>query len=86
MPPKTVAAALIEVRELRQKCAVHRTLVQILRTRFLPRDGIVEPLAEVSSEGAPVPAMVIEEVIEEMEDNVATLERQVRVLLGETIA
>jgi hypothetical protein len=78
---KTVAAAMTEVRELRQKSAVSRTLIQILRTRFLPRDGIPQALAEVSCEGA-----VIEEVIEELEDSIADLEKQARVILGETVA
>lgn len=83
---KTVAAAMAEVRELRQKGAVNRTLIQILRTRFLPRDGIPQALAEVSCEGAPVPPAVIEEVIEELEDSIADLDKQARVILGEIIA
>ena len=68
MPPaaKTVGSVLAKVKELKQRSAIQHTLVQILRTRFLPSDGVATPLAQISCEGAPVSTDVIEEVVEEL--------------------
>ncbi len=80
-PSVTVGSVLTHVRELKQRSAVHSTLIQILRTRYLPRDGS-DALAQVSCEGAPVSAAVIEEVVEELEDGVAAIEKEVKKILS----
>jgi Ni,Fe-hydrogenase maturation factor len=87
MPPaaKTVGSVLAKVKELKQRSAIQHTLVQILRTRFLPSDGVATPLAQISCEGAPVSTDVIEEVVEELEEGVAEMEKEIRGILSEEI-
>jgi hypothetical protein len=82
---KTVGSVITEVRELKGRAAVQSTLAQILRTRFLPRDGVPEPLAQISCEGAPVSANLIEEIVDELEDGVAEMEKEIRSILSEEI-
>jgi len=83
---KTVGAVLTQVREVKQRAAVQSALAQILRTRFLPRDGVPDALAQISCEGAPVPVSIIEEMVEELDDGVASMEKEIRVILsGEVV-
>lgn len=79
---KTVGLVLTQVRELRQRAAIQSALAQILRTRYLPRDGVPEPLAQISCEGAPVSTDLIEEFVEELEDGVCEMEKEVKAILG----
>jgi hypothetical protein len=85
MPPqkKTIAVLLTQVTELRQRAAVQTALVQILRTRYLPRDGVPEALAQIDCEGAPVSADIIEEMVEELEDVVSEINKEVRSILSQ---
>lgn len=86
MPPqkKTIGVLLNKVSELKQRAAVQDSLVQILRTRYLPRDG-ADALAQVDCEGAPVKPDVIEEFVEELEEGVTEINKEVRSILSEEV-
>ena len=87
MPPqqKTVVVLLTQVKELKQRAAVQEALAQILRTRFLPRDGVPEALAQIDCEGAPVSPDLIEEIVEEFEDGVTEINKEIRSILSEEV-
>lgn len=78
---QTVGSVLTQVKEMKNRAAVYRGMVQILRTRYLPRDG-AEALAQMPCDGAPVPAEIIEEVAENFEEEIAALEKEVKKILS----
>lgn len=82
---KTVATLLTQVSELKQRSALQSALAQILRTRYLPRDGVPEALAQIDCEGAPVSADIIAEYVDELEEGVSEMQKEVRSILSEEV-
>lgn len=82
---RTVAVVMNQVKELRQRAAIQAALASILRTRYLPRDGVDAPLAQISCEGAPVMTDLIEEVVEELEEGIKAMEKQIKSILSEEV-
>jgi hypothetical protein len=76
---------MTEVKEMRGRVAIQSTLASILRTRYLPRDGVDAPLAQISCEGAPVSTDLIEEVVDELEDGIRAMEKEIRSILSEEV-
>ena len=82
---KTIGDALSDVQDLKQRAAVQRALVSMLRSRYLPRDGIPEPQAHIACDGAPVSYELIEEIVYELEEGIEEMEKTVSVYLAEEI-
>tara|TARA_Y100000034_G_scaffold75024_1_gene90096 strand:+ start:246 stop:515 length:270 start_codon:yes stop_codon:yes gene_type:complete len=82
---KTVGDALEEIKELKQRAAVQRALVAILRTRYLPRDS-QEAGAKISCDGAPVQEELIDEIACELEEGADEMEKTSRVYLAEELS
>ena len=82
---KTVGDALAAVSELKNRSAVQNAMISILRSRYLPRDGMPEAQAHISCEGAPVPTALIEEIVMELEEGVEEMGKQVTTFLAERI-
>lgn len=82
---KTVGDALQQIAELEQRAAVQRTLVTILRSRYLPSDASPIPPAQIPCNGAPVDPLLIEEVVDEMEEGVEEMLKAVNVYKAEEV-
>jgi hypothetical protein len=82
---KTVGDALQQIKELEQRAAIQRTLVTILRSRYLPSDASPQPSAQIPCNGAPVNVEIIEEVVEELEDGVEEMLKAANVYRAEEV-
>lgn len=82
---KTVGDMLREISELEQRAAIQAILVQILRSRYLPRDSTPQPAAQIPCNGAPVSIDLIEEVVIEMEEGIEEMRKAVSVYKAEEI-
>ena len=82
---KTIGDIVAAVKDLQQRAAVHRAMVSILRSRYLPRDGVQEPPSAISCEGAPVPHGLIEEIVYELEEGADEMEKASVTFLAEEV-
>jgi len=82
----TVGDVLDKVQELKRRSSVQKAIVSILRSRYLPRDGVPEPQAQISCEGAPVPFGVIEEMVYELEEGCEEMDKVVNTYLKEELS
>lgn len=65
--PRTLADALAQIRELKERAAVNLALVGVLRTRYLPRDGTAAQ-AHIACDGSPVTERMLDEMAAELEE------------------
>jgi len=82
---KTLGDAIVEIKDLQQRAAVQRAMVSILRSRYLPRDGVPDPQAQIACEGAPVSHDLIDEMACELEEGAEEMEKAVSSYMAEEI-
>ena len=82
---KTIGDALAEISDLKQRAAVQMAMVTILRSRYLPRDGVPEPQAAISCDGAPVPTELIDEIASELEEGAEEMNNAATAYLAEEL-
>lgn len=64
----TVGQVMIDVREYAERAAIHKTLANFLRTRYLPRDSR-SAQHRIDCEGKPVSEAVLEGVVADLEES-----------------
>ena len=82
---KTVGDVISEISDLKRRAAVQKALVSILRARYIPTDGVQEPQAHISCDGAPVPFELIEEIAYELEEGALEMEKEAVTYMAEEI-
>lgn len=81
---KTLGDVVAEVRELKERAAVHMAVVGILRTRYLPRDSMPAQ-AHIACDGAPVSERVLDEIAAEIEEQAKEMVQQADATLSEAV-
>ena len=83
---KTVGDALNDIKDLQQRAWVQKAIIGILRSRYMTRDGVEQPQAHISCEGAPVSEDLIEEMVCELEEGAAEMEKAATAYMAEEIS
>ena len=70
---KTLADALLELRELEERATIHRVLSSYLRTRYLPRDSLSAQM-KIPCNDAPVSEAMIQLLAQELDEGATEME------------
>ena len=81
---KTLADVLFNIRELKERAAVHMALVGVLKTRYLPRDSMPAQ-NHIACDGSAVSEQVLDEIAAELEEQAKEMAQQADALLAEAV-